>query len=289
MTESRTLFYQNKLDPKSEIGALIPFYDFANHVYDHQECDFFQYFYFQQDKEQKNQGNFVMKASKNYEKNEQIFICYGQQNSLHFLEYYGFFLPYQHNDFLEFKVQSNELLLYFGQQFIDQLQTYSQIGKQLLSHLFRYNQELNTIELQNQLQIIVEIDKTNKQNSNFDWQTQQLLKILSCTYLQQNQEQNQNQKQQNNLKNKLKSSAKPNQINKQKNEIAKIQQLAYQFEDEQFQENYIDKEIYKKYIENFKNYVLKNLYMNNNEQPINQKQQMAYNYSQYEKEIIQKL
>ena len=41
---SRTLFCQNKLDIDSEIGALVPLYDMANH--NDLDIDYFSYFYY---------------------------------------------------------------------------------------------------------------------------------------------------------------------------------------------------------------------------------------------------
>lgn len=33
MVESRTLFFKNREDPNSEVGAMVPFYDLANHSF----------------------------------------------------------------------------------------------------------------------------------------------------------------------------------------------------------------------------------------------------------------
>lgn len=45
MIESRTLFYKNKEDPTSEVGAMVPFYDLANHTF-MENTDHFKLFCF---------------------------------------------------------------------------------------------------------------------------------------------------------------------------------------------------------------------------------------------------
>ena len=46
--ESRSLYYKNFADPKSEVGALIPYYDCCNHSF--LKIDIFKYFYFDEGK-----------------------------------------------------------------------------------------------------------------------------------------------------------------------------------------------------------------------------------------------
>ena len=45
--ESRTIYFENKEDLNSEIGALIPLLDFANHSF--LNVDHFKYFYYDKD------------------------------------------------------------------------------------------------------------------------------------------------------------------------------------------------------------------------------------------------
>lgn len=84
LIESRTLYYQSIFDKESLVGTLVPYYDFCNHKFlDH--INVFDHFYFD-----KLKKNYVLKAYKDLEENEQIFICYGNYNNLHFLQLYGF-------------------------------------------------------------------------------------------------------------------------------------------------------------------------------------------------------
>ena len=56
---SRTLFYKNELDNESEIGALVPLYDMANHS--DLNIDYFSYFYYDEVKEA-----YILKAYKDF-------------------------------------------------------------------------------------------------------------------------------------------------------------------------------------------------------------------------------
>ncbi len=60
--ESRTLYYDNKYD--SQLGALVPYYDFFNHEFLH-KVNIYEYFYYDKDKK-----TYVMKAYQNFEKNQ---------------------------------------------------------------------------------------------------------------------------------------------------------------------------------------------------------------------------
>lgn len=45
MIESRTLFFKNEHDSTSDVGAMIPFYDLANHTF-MEGVDHFKYFFY---------------------------------------------------------------------------------------------------------------------------------------------------------------------------------------------------------------------------------------------------
>lgn len=64
---------------------MIPFYDMCNHSEEVNRKNIFKLFYFD-----KEHNAYILKAYKNYEENEQVFISYGSYNNQHFVEYYGF-------------------------------------------------------------------------------------------------------------------------------------------------------------------------------------------------------
>lgn len=102
--ESRTLFYPSSNDAKSEVGALVPYYDFCNHSF--LRFDIYNFFFFD-----KKERKYILKAYKDFEFDEQIFISYGNYNNLHFVEYYGF-IPYDNvkNDFIVIRLGLKDFL-----------------------------------------------------------------------------------------------------------------------------------------------------------------------------------
>ena len=102
--ESRTLFFPSSNDARSEVGALVPYYDFCNHCF--LSLDIYNHFYFD-----KKERKYILKAYKDFEVDEQIFISYGNYNNLHFVEYYGF-IPYGNlkNDFVVIRMEFRDFL-----------------------------------------------------------------------------------------------------------------------------------------------------------------------------------
>ena len=56
---SRTLYFPTKLDKYSEVGALVPLYDMANHQ--DLDIDYFSYFYYDDIKQ-----SYILKAYKDF-------------------------------------------------------------------------------------------------------------------------------------------------------------------------------------------------------------------------------
>ncbi|KAL4489971.1 hypothetical protein ABPG72_010870 [Tetrahymena utriculariae] len=162
MIESRTLFFKNEQDSTSEVGAMIPFYDLANHTF-MEGTDHFKYFYFDQISKE-----YVMRAYKNFIEDEQIFITYGNYNNEHFLDYYGFIPFSNQREALQFTIQSDELPKILGKDFTKRLRENSLIGQQILNH-FYVGQNLKP-------NIIIEVEEASQ---SFSWETITFLQVFS--------------------------------------------------------------------------------------------------------------
>ncbi|KAL4484476.1 hypothetical protein ABPG74_019653 [Tetrahymena malaccensis] len=162
MIESRTLFFKNEQDSTSEVGAMIPFYDLANHTF-MEGTDHFKYFYFDQINKE-----YVMRAYKDFIADEQIFITYGNYNNEHFLDYYGFTPFNNQREALQFTVQSDQLPKILGKDFTKKLRENSLIGQQILNHFYA-GQNLKP-------SIVIEVEELSQ---TFSWETITFLQVFS--------------------------------------------------------------------------------------------------------------
>ena len=105
LVESRTLYYPTPLDPKSEVGVLVPLYDMANHAEEVNNCNIYNLFFYDN-----RTSEYVLKASRDYSAGEEISISYGAYNNEHFVEYYGF-IPHGNPNSLEIVVEWNKVRL----------------------------------------------------------------------------------------------------------------------------------------------------------------------------------
>ena len=174
LIESRTLYYQNPYDQESAIGTLVPYYDFCNHNF-LQDINAFKYFYYDKMKKM-----YILKAYKNFEENEQIFICYGNYNNFHFAKLYGF-IPSANifNNFIEIKTKT-ELKLMFGSNskiILENFYKKTEIIKKLFPHFCKKNLiDKKKIELEDFIKIQIE---NKDEKSNYSWETQIFLYIFS--------------------------------------------------------------------------------------------------------------
>ena len=174
LIESRTLYYQNSSDGESAIGALVPYYDFCNHTF-LKDVNAFDYFYY--DKVKKK---YVLKAYKQFEENEQIFICYGNYNNLHFLELYGF-IPFENvfNNFITIRIKM-DLKAIFGmnlKKILEDFEKKIEIIKKILPHFCRKNAlDKKKIELEDFVNIQIE---ERERKTSFSWEIERFFYILS--------------------------------------------------------------------------------------------------------------
>lgn len=172
LIESRTLYYENNSDSDSSIGALVPYYDVCNHEFLN-DVNHFNYFYF--DKEKKT---YVLKAYKDFEPNEQIFISYGNYNNLHFLELYGF-IPTKNclNNFFSIKVALN-LSKICGKKvkiLQENFDKKMEIIKKFLPHFCKNNNKKKT-EIDNNITIQIE---NSEGLTKFSWEIEVFFYILT--------------------------------------------------------------------------------------------------------------
>ena len=173
LIESRTLYYQNPFDPESIVGTMVPYYDFCNHAF-LKDVNSFEHFYFD-----KTRKTYVLKAYKNFDVNEQIFICYGNYNNLHFLELYGFF-PFGNisNNFIEINQEFDIKKIFKAEikSILNGFEKKMQVIKNILPHFCKKGTKKQNPELE---QIIrVQIEETNGK-SKFSWEIESLIFILS--------------------------------------------------------------------------------------------------------------
>jgi len=125
--ESRAISLPSKYDLHSDVGALIPVYDFANHdfLWEGEEPSLEEkldnlkltddnknksrlisqqdYFFFDQKK-----NSYILKAHKDYKEGDQVYIMYSGKANPHFIDYYGF-IPFRNpNNSVTYKVSLKE-------------------------------------------------------------------------------------------------------------------------------------------------------------------------------------
>ncbi|EAR91761.1 SET domain protein (macronuclear) [Tetrahymena thermophila SB210] len=240
MIESRTLFFKNEQDSTSEVGAMIPFYDLANHTF-MEGIDHFKYFYFDQISKE-----YVMRAYKHFVAEEQIFITYGNYNNEHFLDYYGFIPFNNQREALQFTIQSDQLPKILGKDFTKKLRENSLIGQQILNHFYA-GQNLKP-------NIVIEIEEASQ---SFSWETITFLQVFSLDLdINQLKTTSETSKQKSN-KFDNKSSKQPAKSTSQKSQLAAILEA---FNSNQIEnQSYFNQQLYKQYAQNIKQY-LQSLY-----------------------------
>ena len=177
LIESRTLYYPNSFDSESIIGTLVPYYDFCNHAF-LKDINAFDHFYYE-----KNRNSYVLKAYKEFEVNEQVFICYGNYNNLHFLELYGF-LPFENisNNYIEIQLELDLKKVFAGEAktIFKNFDKKMAIIKKILPHFCKkIKGKKKQWELETSFKLQIE---EIKGKSKFSWEIESLIFILSSDF-----------------------------------------------------------------------------------------------------------
>jgi len=207
--ESRAISLPSKYDINSQVGALIPVYDFANHDFlyeDEKELEEKleeltvsdtkskenkirrklinqqEYFYFDSMK-----GFYMLKASQDYNEGDQVFIMYSGKANFHFIDYYGFLPRNNPNNNVTYKIplKEEERLKYFTSCFNGEIKKKFAICHYLLPQIVFSTKPPGYIEglEMRKKQILALVDtlevEVAEENLDMSWQTKVFLKIFS--------------------------------------------------------------------------------------------------------------
>jgi len=203
--ESRAISLPSKYDLHSDVGALIPVYDFANHDFlyegepslEEQMKDLKlteeenkqrrlisqqDYFFFDVKK-----NSYILKAHRDYNEGDQVFIMYSGKPNPHFVDYYGFVSNRNPNNSVTYKIslKEDDRLKYFSNCFNGEFANKLNICHSLLPQIV-YKQTppgyIEGIEMRKKV-VFALVDtfevEVEEKSHDLSWQTKTFLKIFS--------------------------------------------------------------------------------------------------------------
>ena len=203
--ESRAISLPSKYDLHSDVGALIPVYDFANHDFlyegepslEEQMKDLKiteeenkqrrlisqqDYFFFDQKK-----NSYILKAHRDYNEGDQVFIMYSGKPNPHFVDYYGFVSHKNPNNSVTYKIslKEDDRLKYFSNCFNGEFANKLNICHSLLPQIvYKITPPgyIEGIEMKKKIvYALVDTFEVEIEEKTYDlsWQTKTFLKIFS--------------------------------------------------------------------------------------------------------------